>query len=87
MVKDNDNGMNSENPIAKISYMTVGSRRCTIASKDMNLSASSKPIAKRLPQNYSVFLLMLSWDNQISVILTKVQSGLHYSFVLCRKWL
>lgn len=47
----------------------------------------SKPIEKRLPQNYSVFLLMLSWDNRISVILTKVQSGLRYSFVLCRKWL
>ena len=61
------------------SYITVGSRRSIIASKDMTvLSIYGKPIEKKTTTKLLGVHIdeSLSWDNQISHILTKVQNGL-----------
>ena len=64
--------------------MTVGSRRSIIASKDMTLSIYGKPIEKKTTAKLLGVHIdaSLSWDNQISHIVTKVQNGLRMLYKL-----
>ena len=63
---------------SKTSYMTVGSRQNIIAPKVMTLNIYDKSIEKKTTRKLLGVHIdeTMSWDNQISHIITKVQNGL-----------
>ena len=63
---------------SKTCYMRVGSRQNVIESKDRTLGIYDKSVEKKTTTNLLEDFIdeTISWDNQTSHIITKVQNGL-----------